>query len=433
MRNADVQERRDLWTLFYATMFALAFVGYPLLSSSLGAFDAYARIFSIIYRAFVVLSSLFLIRLAVLRIPAKDWQGLVVVMFCALWAMLLLRFAWDSSFVPIPLPLEWFELLLLMVGVALIPTVALFHAPSERAFDIARRMMLFGGVIAGLFLIVAVIRIVIETDSVSALRRLGTEELNAITLGHIGTTIVIVALLGRPLPRAKALVVRILDSTFLRVPAGLIGGILAVASASKGPIVALVCAMVVWQAARIAQAGSARAVVVALLRLTVVFAVMIALAIFLAVFANVGVVDRFVYFTTDASTSERMLTWTRTLLEFESSPWLGASFVEVKARFYPHNLFIETLMAIGIPGFFALCAMLVPVVRAGARLLFTRHDWVALVLVQQLVGMMFSGSVYFSSQFWAAAAAVLAVDRLLARQSAASKVEPVPSHALGAH
>src|SRR5262245_53284677 len=142
-------------------MFALAFVGYPILSASLGAFDAYARIFSIIYRAFVVFSSLFLIRLAVLRIPAKDWQGFVVVMFCALWIMLLLRFAWDSSFVPIPLPLEWFELLLLMVGVVLIPTVALFHAPTERAFDIARRMMLFGGVIAGLFLIVAVIRIAI--------------------------------------------------------------------------------------------------------------------------------------------------------------------------------------------------------------------------------------------------------------------------------
>src|SRR5262245_55002406 len=191
-------------------MLALAFVGYPLLSSSLGAFDAYARIFSIIYRGFVVFSSLYLIYLAILRMPAKNWQGPVVVAFCALWAMLLLRFAWDSSFVPIPLPLAWFELFLLMVGVALIPTVALFHAPSEGAFDIARRMMLFGGVISGLFLIVAVIRIVIQQDSVSALRRLGTEELNAITLGHIGTTVVIVALLGRRLPRAKSLIVRIL-------------------------------------------------------------------------------------------------------------------------------------------------------------------------------------------------------------------------------
>ena len=414
-------------------MFALAFVGYPLLSASLGAFDAYARIFSIIYRAFVVFSSLFLIRVAVLRIPGRGWQGFVVVAFCALWVMLLARFAWDSSFVPIPLPLPWFELFLQMIGITLIPTIALFHAPSERAFDIARRIMLFGGVIAGLFLIVAVIRIVIENDNLRALARLGTEELNPITLGHIGTTIVIVALLGRPVPRAKSLVVRILDSLAVRLPAGLIGGFLAIASASKGPIVALICVMMVWQVARIARAGSARAVFVAVVRLGVVFAAMIVLAIFLALFAQVTVVDRFANFTTDASTSERMLHWTRAMLEFESSPWLGSSFVEIKARFYPHNLFIETLMAVGIPGFLALCAILVPVVRAGYRVLFTRHDWVALLLVQQLLSMLFSGSVYFSSQFWGAAAAALAIDRLLARQAASSEAEPVPAHAVGAH
>src|SRR5262245_32590606 len=207
-------------------MFALGFVGYPILSAGLGAFDAYARVFSIIYRAFVLFSSIFLIRISVLRIPPKEWKGFVVVAFFALWTMLLLRFAWDSSFVPIPLPLEWFELFLQMVGVALIPTIALFHAPSERAFDIARRMILWGGVIAGLFLVVAVIRIVIESNSISALRRLGTQELNPITLGHIGTTVVIVALLGRPMPRARSLIVRILDFLPVRLIGGLIGAFL---------------------------------------------------------------------------------------------------------------------------------------------------------------------------------------------------------------
>lgn len=416
-------------------MFALAFVGYPLLSATLGAFDAYARIFSIIFRAFVVFGSLFLIRLAVLRIPAKEWQGFVVAAFCALWVMLIVRFAWDSSFVPIPLPLQWFELLLQMVGVTLIPTIALFHAPSERAFDIARRVIMFGGVISGLFLIVAVIRIVIETDSISAFARLGTQELNAITLGHIGTTIVIAALLGPPLPRAKSLVVRILDSLAVRLPAGLIGGFLAIASASKGPIVALICVMMVWQAARIARAGSPRAVLVAIVRLAVVFAAMIALAIFLALFARVTVIDRFTEFgsLTDYSTSERLMHWKNAMLMFESSPWLGSSFVEIHARFYPHNMFLETLMAVGIPGFLTLCAMLVPVMRAGFRLLFTRHEWVALLLVQQLLSMMFSGSIYFSSQFWGAAVAVLALDRLLARQAVSSKIEPVAAQAVGAH
>jgi O-antigen ligase len=421
--------------MFYAAVFALGFVGYPLLSAILGAFDAYARIFSIIFRAFMLLGSLFLIYLAAQRVPRKEWGGFVVVAFCALWVMLLARFAWDSSFVTIPLPLPWFELLLQMVGTALIPTIALFQAPSERAFDIARRITLFGGVIAGLFLVVAVIRIVIESDSLAAFARLGTQELNSITLGHIGTTVVIVALLGRPLPRAGSQFVRVLDSLPVRLTAGLIGGFLAIASASKGPIVALICAMTVWQVARIAQAGSARAVFVAIVRLGLVFAAMVALAIFLALFAQVTVIDRFVDFgtTTDYSTNERMIVWTNAMLSFEGSPWWGSSFVEIKGRFYPHNLFLEVLMAIGIPGFLSLLALLLPMARVGIRLLFTRHDWVGLLLGQQFLGMMFSGSVYFSSQFWCAAAAALAIDRLLARQAASPKIEPVPLQAAGAH
>ena len=433
MRDAELKQDRDAWTLFYATMFALGFVGYPILSAGLGAFDAYARVFSIIYRAFVLFSSFFLIRISVLRIPPKEWKGFVVIAFFALWTMLLLRFAWDSSFVRIPLPLEWFELFLQMVGVALIPTIALFHAPSERAFDIARRMILWGGVIAGLFLVVAVIRIVIESNSISALRRLGTQELNPITLGHIGTTVVIVALLGRAMPRARSLIVRIIDSLPVRLIGGLIGAFLSIASASKGPIVALICVLLVWQAARILQAGSARAVLVAVVRLGFVFAAMLGLAVFLALFAQVMVLDRFAGFASDASASERMLTWTRAMLEFEGSPWLGASFVEVQSRFYPHNIFIETLMAVGIPGFLTLCAMLIPVVRASVRVLFTRHEWVALVFVQQLLSTTFSGSVYFSSQFWGAAVAVFALDRLLAERAARSKTDPVPSQAVGAH
>lgn len=417
--------------MLYATSFALMFIGYPVLSSALGALDAYSRVFSIVYRAFVVFSSLALIRLAVTRVGAEAWRGPLSIAFCALWAMLLLRFVWDSSFVPIPLPLPWWDHFLMMVGAVLIPAVGLYHAPSERAFDIARRIILCGGVLAGVFLVAAVLRIVFETDSIAQLRRLGTDELNPISLGNLSVAVVTVALLGQPLPRPSSLVARIMDSRGFRITAGSLGGLLAIASASKGPIVALVGVIVVSQVARILRTGSAREVLFVAVRLSFVAAGLVALAIVLGLFLNVRVVDRFLDFTIDSSTSDRVGMMTRALLQFETSPWLGSAYVETQARFYPHNLFVEVLMAIGVPGLCALLVLLVIAFRAAMRVVYSRHDWVVLLFAQYQIGIMFTGSLYFSTEFWVSMAGILALDRMLARQRRPEPETISPGLAIG--
>jgi hypothetical protein len=411
-----VSERRDGWTLLYAILLALMFVGYPVLSSGLGAFDAYARAFSIVYRAFVVFASLALMRYALTRLPVDAWRGIAPLAFCVLWAMLLLRFAWDSSFVAIPFPLPWGDFFLMMVGAVFIPTVALFQAPSERAFDIARRVILCGGMFAGVFLLVAVIRLVIETASIDAFRRLGTAELNPISLGNVGVAVVTVAVLAQlPKPSTSRLA-QIVDSRTVRWTAGGLGVFLAIASASKGPIVALLGVITLAQIGHIVRTGSVAALFTAGMRMILILLGMVALALALGIFFNVRVIDRFVDFAVDTSTSDRVGMMTRALMQFESSPWIGSAFVETKSRFYPHNLFVEVLMAIGIPGLLVVTVIILAGVRSAFRLLHTRHDWVALLWAQYQIGIMFTGSVYFSAEFWASIAAVLAADQLLVRQ-----------------
>lgn len=427
-----MQERRDAWTLLYAALFALTFIGYPVLGSGLGAFDAYARVFSIVYRAFVVFTSLLLIRFALTRMAVETWRSPVSVAFCVLWAMLLLRFVWDSSFVPIPFPLPWSDFFLMISGAVVIPAVALFQAPSERAYDIARRIILCGGVVAGLFLVAAVLRIVFETDSISALRRLGTEELNPISLGNVGVALVIASLLAQPPPHPSSRVARILDRRVVRWSAGALGGFLAVASASKGPIVALLGVILLAQGAHIFRSGSGRALLAAGVRLILIVIGIGIVAVILGVFFNVRVIDRFVDFTVDTSTSDRIGMMTRALLQFEGSPWLGSAFVETKSRFYPHNLFIEVLMAVGIPGLLALLVVLGAALRAALRVLSTRHDWVVLLFAQYQIGILFSGSVYFSAEFWVSMAAMFAIDRMLARQQVHAPTQPLPTQPLAA-
>lgn len=372
-----------------------------------------------------------MIGFALSRLNADAWRAPVVIVVCVLWSMMLARFVWESSFVPIPLPLRWTDNFLIMIGAVLIPAVALFQAPSERAYDIARRIILCGGAMAGVFLVATVLRLVREQNSLDALRRLGTEEFNPISLGNVAVSLVIVALVAKPPMRTASRLVAFLDSRAVRWTAGLLGVFLVIASASKGPIVALLGVIILAQGAKILRTGSVRQLMGAMGKLTITIAGMIVLSFVLGVFFNVRVIDRFVLFFVDFSTTDRVGMMSRALVQFEHSPWIGSTLVEIKSRLYPHNLFIEALLTLGIPGLCLLLVVLLAAFRSGWRLLQTRHDWVALLCAQQVNGLMWSGSLYYGAEFWVSIAAVFALDRLLTTESVRT-VEPiVPQLALG--
>jgi O-antigen ligase len=98
------------------------------------------------------------------------------------------------------------------------------------------------------------------------------------------------------------------------------------------------------------------------------------------------------------------------LQQFEGSPWLGSSFVELAQRIYPHNILVEILMTNGIVGFVLLAVLLVFVVKALLRLLQTPFAWLGLLCLQYLTASMSSGSLYFDATFWLLPMAVLGAD-----------------------
>ena len=119
-------------------------------------------------------------------------------------------------------------------------------------------------------------------------------------------------------------------------------------------------------------------------------------------FFPLSLIDRFAGLTGDASTSDRLRILSEAIYQFEESPLLGSAVVEYTSRFYPHNIIVESLMAGGVIGFALLALMLLLAVRHAVALGLKGDSnlWVAVLFLQFSIDAMFSGSLYFSPQFW---------------------------------
>lgn len=201
-------------------------------------------------------------------------------------------------------------------------------------------------------------------------------------------------------------------SRAISILAMVVGVVVLVKSDSRGPLVALVVAILFY---------------IASLRISKSYIVVI-LALAAAIFVlQLGVVDDRILDSIglnrvtasfsdelDISARQRQVSFFSAFGEFLDSPIFGNSLEEQTTLFYPHNVIVEALMATGIVGGVPFIILLVRVLLQ-ARKLFRYEDangWVGLIFVQYLVGAQFSGSLYTSYTMWAA----LSMTSLLYRQ-----------------
>jgi O-antigen ligase len=400
------------WSWCFALLLALFFVAYPLVSGVAGAFDVYSRALSVVIRAGVAFLALALVARAVFQVPAPRWTDAGLWAMFLLWICLLIRLGWDSSVVPIPLPLPWFENLVVVIGISFLPALALVHAPDEAAFDRARRLLAMLGTISAVAIAYTVVKLLTNPDSLIVYSRLGTEFLNPISIGHLGVTLIAVTVLSTPVSGSGG-VTRLLDSLVVRILISIISVVLVVGSNSKGPIISLLAVFLVWACGYSLRRSDPKAAFKALAAMFAMIVVFLAIALTISSLIGVNIFQRFDFGGGDRSTAERVMLMSNALAQFESSPLVGDSFVESVLRFYPHNMAVDTLMTTGLIGFGLYFALLLFCAGAGLRVLRTRHSWLTLMYVQMTVASMFSGAAYFDPFFWGSSAMLLAADRLL--------------------
>lgn len=370
---------------------ALSLAGYPFVAAVSNALGMASTNYSLAMRIFIiVLSGILLVKNGSLLLRA-GWVGYAVVVF---WVFYFLRIYADVSNPYLSLFRSASDYWMWSLGACLIPMLALSTVSRECSIAESMQLCFWLALSAAILAVVfgsatAVASSGLEYES----GRLRLNSLNPISAGHLGLSLLIVSVWkafagARGLRELSALI-------------GIaIGFYLLLASASRGPLVAFILVAFFY----LSSLRSKKLLIVMPL-----FCV-VALGTFFAIesLENQGqftLLSRILAGASgaDEAVSERVIAIRGGVKQFLEDPIFGSSLEERVTGLYPHNVFLEALMATGILGgalflFFALFG-----VRASFSILRKRSDlgWVPLIYIQYLVGAQFSGAIYSSTIFWA--------------------------------
>ncbi len=386
-----------------ALLYALNLGGFQLVAALPTLIGLSPTGFSIAFRLLVACLAVWVVAGWLLK-PRPVYAGLAWFPVGCLFFLLLLRIGVDAAWQPAILPLSPAEYLLWTVGVCLVPMVAMFEKPSRSTLLVAWWLSLIvASAAAGILVLLA------ATGSLAAIwvNRLSTEVINPILVGQLGAALLLLAI--APPKRLTELGPRYAMGLLLLLVAALGLG-LVVASGSRGPLlgVLLSAAMVFLLPTR--NTATYRS----LLRIGSFLIVLVGLAI--AYFATrdsfeLQAIERLFYILGDSSTSYRWLAMAGALEQFAQNPWFGSSLVELQTTDYPHNIVVESLMALGIFGFLSLMGI-VGVGLFSAFVIFRElapARWVAAIYILMLATAQTSGALYLSYGFWCFSAAVISI------------------------
>lgn len=365
---------------------ALSVSGYPLA----GMLSTYWEInddrLTVPFRVLVVI----LAACALLQARARSRFSALSGLLVAFWALYLIRLLWDAYIADVP---SADTALLAFVVAVLIPVVAV--SISARVWDdrnAAYCFMTTGALVcaAGLFFWLSG---VLDLAYYEETGRLGFEKVNPISMGHVGCTTALVATVH-----------------YFYVPGGLrhriialvcaaLGLALLVLGASRGPILAFVAAL----ASYVVLSGTWR-------NAWVLFGTLYAAMTILA-FADIDSLLRQLRFATeldelDLSSLERLSHFREAFEAFEQSPILGHSALLPISGGWVHNIFLESLMALGVCGLLLLVALCIRSFLASAAAIRTSQIVVPMLFLQFLVAAQFSGALWGWPGLWMGVALV---------------------------
>jgi O-antigen ligase len=393
-----------------AVMYALTLVGFPLVSTLPTLLGLDSQLATIPYRMLVAGLAVGILYGWWVRGTPVLFNSAVLVTL-TLWALLIARMFWDTIVSPLPgeLYTPAAQLLLLSLGGCFLPALVALEPPSDEVLDQARRWIELLGALAMVAILYVGLRGVLAG---SVLYRLATPVLNPISVGHLGVSVMIVALCGYAGAGRTA---RIWRALLVALSVGV-----TVATVSRGPILAgllavLILAFVGRRRGRIGLKGIVlRVSVLAIGVAGVVFAVLY--------LEETGVIDFLARLTDtfqDVASQERARMIRGAWTQFTEHPMLGSAFVELQFMENPHNIVLESLMALGVVGLGLLLVSMGASLAAAGEVIRSapRHAWVGLVYLQYVVNGMLSGSLFTDHAFWFFGLASLALAKSLAARA----------------
>jgi O-antigen ligase len=392
-----------------AAMYALAIIGFPLVSTLPTLLGVDSQVATVPYRVLIALLSLVILYGWWVRGTAVLFNAAVLVTL-TLWTLLVVRMVHDTLIDPLPgeLYMPAGQLLLLSFGGCFLPALVALELPTGRALDRARRWIEVLGALAMLGILYVGLRGVLQG---SVLYRLATPVLNPISVGHVGVSVMIVALCGYA---GSGRVARLLRALLVVLSVGVV-----VASVSRGPIIAALLAVILLAvtAQRPGRPSLWRPVLLISLVAAGIYGIMEVIN-YLEDLGVIDVVSRLTDTLQDVASQERASMFLGAWQQFTEHPWFGDAFVERRFMENPHNIVLEAMMALGVVGLLLLTLSMGASLLASVRVLRAsrRHAWVGLVYLQYVINGLLSGSLFVDGTFWFYALAVLALDQALRMQ-----------------
>ena len=374
-------------------VFALTLIGYPFFGLVAALLNLDSTWTSIPFRIGVVILA------AVLCAQASQaWPPLPGLVFLWIfWLLYLLRLVWDIVVAGIPGAMD---ALIFFALTVLIPCMALSRSTVERQeLPIALLLLFMGGAICTVAVAMYYFQLGQERSLIEQTGRLFFEAVNPITLGYVATTALISALCLTtyhltPIHRAAIVV------------AALVSFVCLMLTASRGPLIALVVCAVTFLIFK----G----------RWRLMF--LLALLVLPVVFGSVSEMElRFTNIEEDESSIERLMLQSSALTEFLKNPVAGSAFVEPLTQSYPHNLIIETALALGILGLAVLLFVIISVCLRALKRLRQGELLLPLLFAQYLIAAQLSGAIYGNAALWATMVLLFCVGRTVPER----RVQPV--------
>lgn len=399
-------------------LYPLTIAGYPLVSTFPVLLGVSSRVFSVPFRAFMLLLSLFVVVRLITGVT-RSYRGLFWVPFVLFWGIYSLRLVSDTVIAPIQLAFRPYEYFLFAYGMCLVPTLAFMAEPNAILTRVAAKVTLLLASIAGAAALGA-IWFGISHGATEALEaaRLQSETLDPISLGHLSASIVLLAVylaLGE-----KRLVIK----AFLTLVA--VAGLISLALASsRGPVLSLACAMLMIFGARFSRRPSIGQIVALVGLVTLVFLIFywVEDSLGFSIVSGLTSLEDLEY---DPSGALRIESMRSAWQQFLDSPFLGSALEELSSHYYPHNVVIEAFMAGGIVLGVVFTLLLIWAIASAVRLIYADHGagWIGALFIQYAAGAMFSGALFGSNTMWPLMAGVVATQatRTMRQKSASPQL-----------
>jgi hypothetical protein len=363
------------------TVFILTLFGYPIIGNLVSMLQIESRLLTIPFRAFIVFISLLVI-IKSKEFKLNPWHTALFLF----WIAYLFRLFYDSIYTNIP---DASYALQFFIASCVIPVIALMKSRKYEEYTYAK-YSLFVATIGCVMSLTWRLFDTSGTQDELVSGRLSEVALNPITIGNLGVSAILcsISILKH---RRKNIFWIIFVSLAL-----IISLFCVILAESKGPILALIVSLIIW-------GFSSRKVFQVLL--------IVCFAIFLYLAFDEEIGTRVSMFLIDPlsqqSTQIRLTLIEDAIKQISTSPFIGSAFVELNSQQYPHNIFIEAALAVGIPFAIVFFIIITKGIIEAWKSLQANYFLLPLLYFQALIGSMVSGALFGAPMLWVTLALLL--------------------------